>query len=128
MAEPFAPLIGAWPIRLSGAAYVSWLASCSVVVTVPLPAGSAVGAVDRAAVTGVPIKSVPVPVAPGIGTPEVSVTVTVIVSSPRMKLVVLRVPKSTVLSVASTLSVVLTGDDVRRTVLLASVTTKPTLA
>ena len=74
-------------------------------MTVPLPGGSVAGEVDSVAVTGVPISSVPCPVAPGIGLPEASVTVTVIVSSPRAKPVVSRLPRSTVVNVVSTFRV-----------------------
>ena len=55
------------------------------------------------------------PVAPGIGLPEASSTVTVIVSSPRANPVVSRSPRSTVLKVVSTFRVVVTGCDVNST-------------
>ena len=78
-------------------------------MTVPEPCGSELGLVERLAVTGVPIRIEPVPVAPGIGLPDASATVTVIVSCPKAKPVVSKLPRSTVESVVRTSSVVGTG-------------------
>ena len=64
----------------------------------------------------------------GIGLPEELSTVTVIVSSPRAKPVVSRLPRSTVLKVLSTFRVVATGVDVNSGVPLESVTVKKTVA
>ena len=86
------------------------------------------GRLESVAETGVPIRSDPVPVAPGIGLPEESATVTVIVSTPSAKPVVSRLPRSTVESVVSTLRVVATGEDVESTVPLGSVTVYHTSA
>jgi len=93
-----------------------------VVVTVPSPAGSVVGVVVNVAVTGDPIRIEPVAVAPAIGVPEGSVSVTVIVSFPIANPVESNVPRSTVVSVVNTCSVTATGWEVKRTLCAESVT------
>ncbi len=96
-------------------------------MTVPFPAGRSGGVVVSVAVTGVPIRSDPVPVAPAIGLPEASLTVTLIESSPSANPVVSRLPRSTVSSVVSTSRVVAMGCEVKITLFCASVTVYETL-
>ena len=94
----------------------------SVLVTVGLPVAWSTWLTERAAVTGLPMSTLPRPVPVGSGWLDWSTVVTVMVSVPLAKPVVLMLPRSTVVTVEVMPRVVVTGVEVKSTLPLTSVT------
>ena len=80
--EELGSVSGNWPTSVSGCPTLPVPAIVSVSVTVLEPGGSVCGLTDSDAVTGDPTSSVAWPVAPWMGLPPLSVTVTRIVYCP----------------------------------------------